>query len=368
MLRHFSCVLVLAATAVPSNGFGAEATTQDHLAAVDVSQVDFDFQFQGEYIGSVFTGELQRGWETVGLQVIAGGKAQFNAVLYPGGLPGSGWRGGEKVHLSGVRTADVLSLHGSGRSIVIENGAALFYQRDGQLLGQIARIDRASPTAGMPAPWGANVLFDGYGTEALDGGRMTHQGLLMEGSQFKQPYADYTLHVEFRLPYMATARGQGRSNSGVYLQSRYEVQILDSFGLEGEHNECGGLYKYREPDINMCLPPLSWQTYDIVFRNPRFDVAGNKLENARLTVYHNGVAIHNNIQVSRKTGGGAQEGPNLLPTKLQDHHNPVRFRNIWIIDDTKPTGSPYSHYASHSGGFQLFSASLPPAPAAYWQR
>ena len=102
----------------------------------------------------------------------------------------------------------------------------------------------------------------------------------MEGTELKQAYRDYTLHVEFRLPYMPHARGQGRSNSGVYLQSRYEVQILDSFGLAGENNECSGLYKFRKPDANLCFPPLAWQTYDIVFSAPRFSADGTKIQNA----------------------------------------------------------------------------------------
>ena len=146
------------------------------------------------------------------------------------------------------------------------------------------------------------------------------------------------MHAEFRLPYMPHARGQNRSNSGFYLLSSYEVQVLDSFGLEGIKNECGALYRYKQPDINMCLPPLQWQTYDITFRSPTFDAAGNKLCNARITVLHNGVAVHNNFEVERKTGAGKPESPAPRPIKLQDHSNPVRYRNIWLIDLDRPCG------------------------------
>jgi hypothetical protein len=152
---------------------------------------------------------------------------------------------------------------------------------------------------------------------------------------------------------MPYARGQRRSNSGVYIQSRYEVQILDSFGLEGKNNECGGLYKQRPPDLNMCFPPLRWQTYDITFVSPKFADDGTKLRNARITVRHNGELIHNNVEVTNKTGAGKLEASQPLPTKLQNHGDPVRFRNIWLVehDGTRPeTGPPPMQYAQPADG------------------
>ena len=140
------------------------------------------------------------------------------------------------------------------------------------------------------------------------------------------------MHAEFRLPYKPQGRGQDRGNSGFYLQSRYEVQVLDTFGLEGVENHCGALYKTRRPDINMCYPPLSWQTYDIDFTPARFDAQGNKVSDMRISVWHNGVPIHADAVIPNKTGAGRPEGPDPLPTKLQDHSNPVMYRNIWLID------------------------------------
>jgi hypothetical protein len=143
-------------------------------------------------------------------------------------------------------------------------------------------------------------------------------------------YNDYTMHIEFMLPYRPNARGQGRGNSGFYQVDHFEVQILDSFGLEGLNNECGGVYTKANPKVNMCLPPLTWQTYDVEFTNA-VSVAGKKIRNARMTVKHNGVVIHDDLEIKGKTGG-ARRDPEGTPgvIKLQGHGNPMQFRNIWI--------------------------------------
>jgi hypothetical protein len=135
------------------------------------------------------------------------------------------------------------------------------------------------------------------------------------------------------LPFKPAARGQGRGNSGVYMVDHYEVQVLDSFGLEGKDNECGGIYTQKAPLVNMCLPPLQWQTYDIEFTNAEIDSQGKKVKNARITARHNGTLIHDGVEIARPTGGGDNrpEGtPGAL--RLQGHGNPLQYRNIWIVE------------------------------------
>ena len=312
-------------------------TNRTKLAFTSVLDADADFPLQGEYMGFV---RGPSGFEHVGLQVIALGDGKFEGVRYPGGLPGSGWNGIERITLAGERRDAGTELTGPDFVVTVLHGQAAVRNEAGESLGVLKQVHRISPTLGAAAPLGAVVLFDGGGTEHFKNGRLTEDGLLAIGTELKDSYRDYTMHVEFRLPYMPHARGQGRANSGVYLQSRYEVQILDSFGLEGKENECASLYRYKAPDINMCFPPLRWQTYDIVFKSPRFDDSGNKVQNARLTVWHNGYPVQNDFEIERKTGAGAAETPELLPTKLQDHGNPVAFRNIWLVNHENAPPQP----------------------------
>ena len=298
-------------------------------AITDIAKVDDDFAYQGEYVGRLY--EPRYGHVYVGLQVIARGDGNFDAVLYEGGLPGAGWNMEKKTDLSGILHEGTLKLEGEGRSVITDGLSATVYDGTGSRLGYMQEIHRVSPTVGKSPPRGAIVLFDGESTENLEGAHVTEDGLLDVGVTTKMPVHDFRLHLEFRTPYMPYATGQARANSGVYIQRRYEVQILDSFGLEGLHNECGGLYRQQPPDVNMCLPPLTWQTYDIWFTATKWDDEGNKVANARLTVRHNGVPIHSDREIKNKTGAGKPEGPDPLPILLQNHGNPVHFRNFWIV-------------------------------------
>ena len=236
------------------------------------------------------------------------------------------------VTLVGKRSENFLVLSGGPWAVFVEPDHCLLTDREGHAAGHLDRVRRQSPTMGARPPKSAIVLFDGKDTNQFSKAGVTDDGLLMEGAYLKALFQDFNMHVEFMLPYMPSARDQGRANSGVYLQSRYEVQILDSFAQESLFNGCGSFYRFRKPDVNMCLPPLVWQTYDIAFTAARWASDGTKLAAARGSVWQNGVQVQNNVALEGPTGAGKPEDPMPLATYLQDHHNPVRFRNVWIID------------------------------------
>ena len=203
---------------------------------------------------------------------------------------------------------------------------------------EMARVLKKSPTLGAKPPAVAVVLLDGTNTDAwtfkkqaweiVDGAMEIREG----NAHSNESFGDAKLHVEFRTPFMPRARGQARGNSGVYVQGRYEIQVLDCFGLPPADNGSGGIYKVAVPKVNACLPPGEWQTYDITFTAPRFDANGAKTADAVLSVEYNGILIHDKIVLAAVCGGGLSGDETASgPLMLQDHHNPVQYRNIWVL-------------------------------------
>jgi hypothetical protein len=196
-------------------------------------------------------------------------------------------------------------------------------------------------------PADAVVLFDGTAaTEAANWtGRHDHKpaawpvadGAMTSDKQdivSNQTFRDFTLHVEFCEPVMGPeVKGQQRGNSGVYLQGRYEIQVLDSFGLTPTPGDCGAIYNQKAPDVNACLPPGQWQTYDITFHAATYDADGKtKTAKARVTVVQNGQTIQKDVEINHPTGSELlHDGPADGPILLQYHHNGVQFRNVWIV-------------------------------------
>lgn len=298
----------------------------------DPEKTDADFAYQGEYSGKIK--DDQGNEQTVGVQVIALGKGKFHAVGYVGGLPGDGWNKEEKVEADGELKDGAVVFEKDGGKGIVKDGALTIIAAE-QELGKLSKVNRSSPTLGAKPPKDAVVLFDGKNAEAFPGAKVSEDGLLLEGSTSKQKFQSYKLHIEFRVPYQPEDRGQGRGNSGIYMQGRYEVQMLDSFGLEGKNNECGGLYSVKDCDLNMCLPPLAWQTYDIDYTAAKYDESGKVTSPAKITVEHNGTVIHKDVALPTDRGTTAapvKPGPEPGPIYLQNHGNPVRYRNIWLVE------------------------------------
>lgn len=176
-----------------------------------------------------------------------------------------------------------------------------------------------SHTSGKEAPWD---LKDGAMVcKPFSGSIMT-----------KENFSDVQLHIEFAPPLMPEKTSQDRGNSGVYLQGRYEVQVLDSYKSDTYSNgQCGAIYSEHPPLVNACRPPEQWQTYDIIFRAPKFDAEGKKTQAGSLTVLHNGVLIQDHAPLGGSTTASLyKEQPGDGPIMLQDHECLVRYRNIWI--------------------------------------
>jgi hypothetical protein len=230
--------------------------------------------------------------------------------------------------------------HIQGRSIAMRTHClVLFLLLAPSSIGLGFVEDPKPKTIGLKPPEGATVLL-GSSLEAWSkgGGKSAAAWPVVDGVatvgkgniQTKEKFGDFQMHLEFQVPLMPDAKGQARGNSGVYLQGYYELQVLDSYGLKPQSNDCGAIYQQIIPSVNACLPPLQWQTYDITFHAAQRE--GDKVvKKARLTVVQNGLTIIDDKEISPTPGGigGIKEGE-AGPIMLQDHGNTVQFRNIWI--------------------------------------
>jgi len=286
----------------------AKTTVPMWMDAKTAAAAHPDFEIQGEYVGS-----------GAGLQAADLGEGIFHVLTYAGGLPGDGWDNSaikaEKLE------REALKVRVSG----------------------MKRVERKSPTLGEKAPEGAIVVFDGQATDHIKG--EIKKGVIWSGAETTTPTGDFTMHVEFRLPFKPDRplSSQDRGNSGLYIFNNYEVQVIDTFGLDFDTANnaveteslnsqwCGSLYKFKAPDAPMAYPPLQWQTYDIVFTAPKFE-GEEKVENARITLKHNGVLVHNDLELPGGTGAGGKRPEKAESVVFfQDHGNPVAFRNIWMV-------------------------------------
>lgn len=303
------------------------------VADPEKAKADPDFTVQGEYVG-----ESKEGGETLKMaaQIVAKGEGKFDVKFLLGGLPGAGWDGKTTKPGTAARVDGKVVVKDDANQEVgtIADGKLTPTGKTGFTI-TLTKVERKSPTLGANPPEGAVVLFGGPGDEKnWAGGKVVELSdgkFLNMGVTSKQAFGAFKAHVEFRTPWMPNSSGQGRGNSGVYLQNRYEVQVLDSFGLKGENNECGGIYTQHKPLVNMCLPPLAWQTYDIDFTPAQFDADGKKTKNARTTILHNGVKIHDNVEHPKECPGGQKEDAKPGVFQFQNHGDPVVYNNVWVV-------------------------------------
>jgi hypothetical protein len=209
---------------------------------------------------------------------------------------------------------------------------------------ELKKIIRHSPTEGLAPPADAVVLLPYKEGQAPDISAWTNADWkpLPDGSMTvsqgkganltKKEFGDMRLHLEFNLPHVPTEIGQARGNSGVYVQHRYEIQVLDSFGVVATAGDCAALYELSAPRVNACLPPGQWQTYDILFRANRLNADGSVKEKARITVVQNGLVVQDNVELPKETPGGKDKPAAKDVLYLQDHGNPVHYRNIWAVE------------------------------------
>ncbi|CAD74332.1 MAG TPA: DUF1080 domain-containing protein [Rhodopirellula baltica] len=302
-----------------------------------------DFQLIGEYAGDVSiqtetkTDDSDASAEATnqrfGIQIRALGSGEFEALAYEGGLPGDEkFDEATQLRLIGRRNGEILVLSGGPWALFAGPEKCRLINFEGDSLGELPRVIRTSPTMGAQPPKDALVLFNGENTDQFTKARIADEGLLAQGANVNWLLNDFDLHLEFRIPHMPGKQGQQRGNSGVYLQSRYECQILDSFGTDRVFNGLGALYRFKPPRLNMAFPPLTWQTYDIRFTAARFGANDKKLRPAHVTSWVNGVKVQDNVALPGPTGAGKAEEAIPLPTLLQDHSDPVRFRNVWVLD------------------------------------
>jgi hypothetical protein len=286
---------------------------------------------QARRIHGEYRGQVDGQGKAIQARAVGGG--QLELLIYDHGLPGE-----KNVNIAGQATArredgrTTASLDNTTRLVWDEQ--AILWRDSERTRGKLKKIHRKSPTLGQAPPDEAVVLFDGTeaSLENWNDGQITDNGLLKEGTRTANDFGDFTLHLEFRVPFQPEADNQGRGNSGLYIHNCYEVQILDSFGQKPRDNGCGSLYRFKTAKPNMTFPPGRWQTYDIEFTAPRFNDEGQKIENARVTVRHNGVRVHDDVELPDGTGAGSDRSEKTAgPLVLQEHDNPVRFRNIWLV-------------------------------------
>ena len=258
-------------------------------------------------------------------------------VLYPVGDAKA-----TRLELPGVGKGETVSIDsGDWSGTVSKDALKIAAKNDAK--AEMKRVERKSPTLAQKPPAGALVLlpFEQGKATNLDQWAKNEWICQPDGSvstrgadiKTNQDFGSFKLHVEFCVPFMPAARGQGRGNSGVFVHGRYEIQVLDSFGLPLTAVDCAAIFGFKAPDADAALPPGVWQTYDIDVKAPEFDAAGKQTKGIVITVLFNGVKVQDAVEVKKVSGGAWGEPAKTGPVRLQFHGNAVRFRNIWLVEE-----------------------------------
>ncbi|MDB5102947.1 MAG: hypothetical protein JWP91_636 [Fibrobacteres bacterium] len=315
--------------------WAAGAGAQTPIVAVEPAQAGPDFPLVGEFSGTVSGSQTGTG-TLLAAQIVAMGKGEFRAVFFPGGLPGKGWSGAGRAETPGKRNGTKAEFPASGLTAysAVLSGDSLIGKGPGGAGFSLSRVTRMSPTLLMAAPAGTTVLFDGsnldaWTTAVMDSSRQLRPALgaaVESGAVTRKSFGAWSLHVEFRTPFKPDSRGQDRGNSGVVMNSQGwgEIQILDSFGNPPAKDECGGIYNTAPALVMACLPPLTWQTYDIQWTPPVIAAGGARTQEGKMTAWLNGIKIQDGQAIAGLAA--------LSPITLQQHNNPVVFRNVWIAE------------------------------------
>jgi len=305
-----------------------------------------DDRLMGEYAGSL----TADGKASDGLaQVIPEGKGQYRAVLMRGLWGQDKAKKPVRIELTGKAAGNEVALSAmvnnvpwSGKLVGRETLTVQAADGGGRFVGRFTV--RTSDTLAAKPPEGAIVLlpfepgkppplaeWTNKNWKPLASGAME---VRRGNTSSVRKFGSCKVHIEFRCPYEPTKRGQGRGNSGVYLQRRYEVQVLDSFGLIPRMGDCGAIYGVSIPKINPSLPPLAWQTYDIEFVASKVGADGKVVRKPMMkAVYHNGIKTHENVALPGHTTAAAASGYTATDAlMLQDHGNKVQYRNIWVVE------------------------------------
>lgn len=280
---------------------------------------------QGEYAG-------KRGSLVIGMQVVKKEENSFEAIYFPKGLPGvSGKEDPAIRRVEGVSGGTGLSFDFGTWSAVWQPDRLDVRGASGENT-RLQKVFRISPDMGAEPPDGAVVLFKEGKIKELENGQVEGNAILLPGCVTRSQFQAFVMHLEFRAGDSLRA-----VPGGVFLQDRYEIRLMNSFGGTGLHRDCGGVPGISPPRLNACLPPFAWQTLQITFSPAVFDDFGKKIRFARLAANLNGVSIHEELRLPKTTRGAPkEEGSSSGPIRFIGNRNELGFRNVWVLPLTNP--------------------------------